>query len=151
MRTDLAFSKFAVGDEDLALIKSKAHEQVEAGDRGGTCSRGNQSVRLCEKCASVMMCADLAAPSRIPPTVMPPPVPLLDECNLPPNAVVLDVATGPGTVARVAAKRVGPGGRVVAADISRPILDVANSKPSSPDPAPITYIESPAAPLGGRS
>jgi len=38
---------------------------------------------------------------------------LLDECNLGPNAVVLDVATGPGTVARVTAKRIGPGGRVV--------------------------------------
>jgi ubiquinone/menaquinone biosynthesis C-methylase UbiE len=76
---------------------------------------------------------------------------LLDECNLCPNAVVLDVATGPGTVSRVAAKRIGPGGRVVATDISRPMLDVANSKPSSPDSAPITYIESPAAPLGVES
>src|SRR5262249_25420057 len=76
---------------------------------------------------------------------------LLDECNLRPNAVVLDVATGPGTVARLAAKRIGPSGRVVATDISRPMLDVANSKPSSPDAAPITYIESPAAPLGVES
>ena len=73
---------------------------------------------------------------------------LLDECNLRPNAAVLHVATGPGTVARVAGKRIGPGGRVVATDISRPTLDVANSKPSLPDAAPITYIESPAAPLG---
>jgi SAM-dependent methyltransferase len=76
---------------------------------------------------------------------------LLDECNLRPNEVVLDVATGPGTVARIAAKRIGPGGRVVATDISRPMLEVANSKPSSPDSAPITYIESPAAPLGVES
>ena len=76
---------------------------------------------------------------------------LVDECNLRPNAIVLDVATGPGTVARVAAKRVGPGGRVVATDISLPMLDVADSKPSSPASAPITYIQSPAAPLGARS
>ena len=76
---------------------------------------------------------------------------LLDECNLRPNAVVLDVATGPGTVARLAAKRIGSPGRVVATDISRPMLDVANSKPSLPDSAPITYIESPAAPLGVES
>lgn len=76
---------------------------------------------------------------------------LLQECNLRPSAVVLDVATGPGTVARVAAKRIGPGGRVVATDISRQMLDVANSKPPSPDSAPITYIESPAAPLGVES
>jgi ubiquinone/menaquinone biosynthesis C-methylase UbiE len=73
---------------------------------------------------------------------------LLDECNLGPSAVILDVATGPGTVARLAAKHIGPGGRVVATDISRPMLDVANSKSPSPDSAPITYIESPAAPLG---
>src|SRR5262249_257778 len=32
-----------------------------------------------------------------------------------------------------------------------PMLDVATSKPSSPDSAPITYIESPAAPLGVES
>lgn len=76
---------------------------------------------------------------------------LLDECNLRPNTIVLDVATGPGTVARLAAKRIGPSGRVVATDISRPMLDVANSKPSLPDSAPITYIESPAAPLGVES
>jgi ubiquinone/menaquinone biosynthesis C-methylase UbiE len=76
---------------------------------------------------------------------------LLDECNLRPNAVVLDVATGPGTVARLVAKRIGSGGRVVAIDISRPMLDVATSKPSSPDSAPIIYIESPAAPLGVES
>ena len=76
---------------------------------------------------------------------------LVDECNLRPNAVVLGVATGPATVARVAAKRSGPGGRVVATDISRPMLEVANSKPSSPDSAPITYIEAPAAPLGVES
>jgi SAM-dependent methyltransferase len=59
---------------------------------------------------------------------------LLDECNLGPSAVILDVATGPGTVARLAAKHIGPGGRVVATDISRPMLDVANSKSPSPDP-----------------
>lgn len=73
---------------------------------------------------------------------------MLNECNLGPNAVVLDVATGPGTVARLAAKRIGPGGRVVATDISRPMLDVANSKPVLAGRAPIAYIESPAAPLG---
>src|SRR5262249_57710043 len=46
----------------------------------------------------------------------------------------------------------GPSGRrVVATDISRPMLDVANSKPSLPDAAPIIYIESSAAPLGVES
>jgi ubiquinone/menaquinone biosynthesis C-methylase UbiE len=72
---------------------------------------------------------------------------LLDDCRLQKSAVVLDVATGPGTMARLAAKRIGRGGRVVATDISRPMLDVARSKPAFLDAAPITYIESPAAPL----
>ena len=76
---------------------------------------------------------------------------LLDYADPQRSAVVLDVATGPGTVARLAARRIGPGGRVVAADISRPMLDVANSKPSLPDAAPISYIESPAAPLAVES
>jgi ubiquinone/menaquinone biosynthesis C-methylase UbiE len=76
---------------------------------------------------------------------------LLDDADLHRSTVVLDVATGPGTVARLAARRIGPGGRVVAADISRPMLDVANSKPSLPNAAPITYIESPAAPLAVES
>jgi ubiquinone/menaquinone biosynthesis C-methylase UbiE len=76
---------------------------------------------------------------------------LLDQTDLDRDAVVLDVATGPGTVARLAATRIGPAGRVVAADISRPMLNVANSKPSLPGAAPITYIESPAAPLAVES
>ena len=76
---------------------------------------------------------------------------LLNEFDLDRGAVVLDVATGPGTVARIAAQRVGPYGRVVAADISRPMLDVARSKPSPPGAAPISYIESPATPLAVES
>jgi ubiquinone/menaquinone biosynthesis C-methylase UbiE len=76
---------------------------------------------------------------------------LLDDADLQRNAAVLDVATGPGTVARLAAGRIGSGGRVVAADISRPMLDVANSKPPLPNAAPITYVESPAAPLAVES
>jgi ubiquinone/menaquinone biosynthesis C-methylase UbiE len=72
---------------------------------------------------------------------------LLDEAGLRSGEAVLDVATGPGTVARLAAQRVGPRGRVVATDISQPMLDVARRKPALPDSAPITYVESPAAPL----
>jgi ubiquinone/menaquinone biosynthesis C-methylase UbiE len=75
----------------------------------------------------------------------------LNEFDLDRGAVVLDVATGPGTVARLAVQRVGPHGRVVAADFSRPMLDVTKSKPSPLDGAPITYIKSPAAPLAVES
>jgi SAM-dependent methyltransferase len=47
---------------------------------------------------------------------------LLDEVDLRPGESVLDVATGPGTVARLAAMRLGARGRVVATDIAQPML-----------------------------
>ena len=53
---------------------------------------------------------------------------------------VLDVATGPGTVARLAASALGPDGRVVASDISAAMLAVAASKPVDPAWAPIEYL-----------
>ena len=77
---------------------------------------------------------------------------LLDEARLRPGDCVLDVATGPGTVARLAAQRgVGPSGRITGADISEPMLDIARSKPHASNAAPIEYLQSPAAPLGARS
>jgi ubiquinone/menaquinone biosynthesis C-methylase UbiE len=72
---------------------------------------------------------------------------LLDEVNLRPGEAVLDVATGPGTVARLAAARLGSQGRVVAADIALPMLDIARAKPVIASAASIEYVESPAAPL----
>jgi SAM-dependent methyltransferase len=42
--------------------------------------------------------------------------------NLEPDQVVLDVASGTGVVARAAARVVGPGGRVIASDISSAML-----------------------------
>ena len=72
---------------------------------------------------------------------------LLDEVNLRPGEAVLDVATGPGTVARLAAARLGPRGRVVATDIAPLMLDIAKAKPAIAGAAPIEYLESPAAPL----
>ena len=60
---------------------------------------------------------------------------------------VLDVATGPGTVARIAAVQVGSRGRVTAADISPHMLRVAQAKRAAPYAGPITFVESPAAPL----
>ena len=73
---------------------------------------------------------------------------LLDEADLRPGESVLDVATGPGTVARLAAVRVGAKGRVVATDIAQPMLDIAKAKGQpSAVAAPIDYLYSPAAPL----
>ena len=72
---------------------------------------------------------------------------LLDEAKLKKGQAVIDVATGPGTVARLAAPRLGPKGRITATDISRPMLDIARAKPALTGVAPIEYVESPAAPL----
>ena len=72
---------------------------------------------------------------------------LLDEVNLRPGEAVLDVATGPGTVARLAAVKLGSQGRVVAIDIALPMLDIARAKPEVAGAAQIEYVESPAAPL----
>ncbi|HTZ07439.1 MAG TPA: methyltransferase domain-containing protein [Acidimicrobiales bacterium] len=64
---------------------------------------------------------------------------LLGRVRLRPGQAVLDVATGPGTVARLAAAEVGPEGRVVATDISPAMLAVAEAKPCDPAWAPIDY------------
>ena len=72
---------------------------------------------------------------------------LLDEANLQSGEAVLDVATGPGTVARLAAVRVGPRGRVVAIDIAQPMLDIARGKAPLADAAAIEYQQSPATQL----
>ncbi len=72
---------------------------------------------------------------------------LLDYVGLQPGETVVDVATGPGTVARLAAQRVGSQGRIIATDISPAMLEIARSKPSPSGAAPIDYVESGAAPL----
>jgi len=61
-----------------------------------------------------------------------------------PGDAVLDVATGPGTVARPAAAMAGPSGRVTGVDLSGAMLDVARSFPAEAGSAPIEYLESPA-------
>jgi ubiquinone/menaquinone biosynthesis C-methylase UbiE len=72
---------------------------------------------------------------------------LLDAVKVAPGDHVLDVATGPGTVARPAAARAGRTGRVVACDISPAMLEVGRRKPAEQGAAPISWVESPAAPL----
>jgi SAM-dependent methyltransferase len=69
---------------------------------------------------------------------------LLEEVGVAPREAVLDVATGPGTVARLAATRAGQSGRVTACDLSPAMLAVATAKPGLDGAAPITYIECPA-------
>jgi len=72
---------------------------------------------------------------------------LLEQANLRAGESVLDVATGPGTVARLAAEEVRSNGRVVAADISAAMIEIARRKPRQPGAAEIHYVVSPAAPL----
>ncbi len=72
---------------------------------------------------------------------------LLDTVSLPEGGSVLDVATGPGTVARLAATRAGAAGRVVASDVSGPMLALARARPADPGAAGIDWVEAPATAL----
>src|SRR6202165_5567933 len=72
---------------------------------------------------------------------------LLERAGLRPGEAVLDIATGPGTVARLAAGRVGPMGRVGGADLSEAMIAIAKAKSPSVGAATIEYLVSPAAPL----
>ena len=72
---------------------------------------------------------------------------LLARIPLTPGSTLLDVACGPGTVARRAAVALGPTGRVLACDVSAPMLALLAAKPAPPDAAPITRVECPATAL----
>ena len=69
---------------------------------------------------------------------------LLDEVGVSTGLEALDIACGPGTVARRIATRLGPSGRVTACDLSAAMLEVAAAKPPLNDAAPITYRQCPA-------
>lgn len=76
---------------------------------------------------------------------------LLQQVKLKPGDMILDVGTGPGTIARAAASKVGPSGLVFAIDQSKPMLDVARAKSAPACAARIEYLQSPAVPLPGSS
>ncbi len=69
---------------------------------------------------------------------------LLDELAIETGERVLDVACGPGSVARVAADRVGTPGRVIGCDLSPAMLEIAEAKPPLDGSGPISYREAPA-------
>jgi len=73
---------------------------------------------------------------------------LVSRAGLQPGWSVLDVASGPGPVARLAATAVGPGGRVVASDISEPMLALAAARPAPAGAAPIEFVACPASQTG---
>jgi ubiquinone/menaquinone biosynthesis C-methylase UbiE len=70
---------------------------------------------------------------------------LADRAGIRPGYRVLDVASGLGPVARLAAQTAGPGGLVVASDISGAMLTAAAAWPVLPGWAPIEYLECPAS------
>jgi ubiquinone/menaquinone biosynthesis C-methylase UbiE len=70
---------------------------------------------------------------------------LVGHAYLQPGWSVLDVASGLGPVARRAAAVVGPAGRVVATDISEPMLALAAARPVPAGWAPIEYLPGPAS------
>jgi SAM-dependent methyltransferase len=73
---------------------------------------------------------------------------MLDKVNPESGQAVLDVACGTGTVSRLAAQRVGPHGRVTGCDLSPAMLDLARSKASIDESAPIEYLQRSAGELG---
>jgi ubiquinone/menaquinone biosynthesis C-methylase UbiE len=72
---------------------------------------------------------------------------LLARLGLQAGQAVLDVATGPGTLARQAAALVGPTGKVTGADMSPPMLAQAKAQPPVPGGAPLEYVEASALQL----
>jgi SAM-dependent methyltransferase len=98
-------------------------------------------------CFSVSSVAGVYEDIYVPRIFIPWAKPLLERAALRAGEAVLDIATGPGTVARLAAEQVGPKGRVVGADLSDAMIAIARAKPPGPGAARIEFIVSPCAPL----
>jgi len=75
---------------------------------------------------------------------------LIARASLKPGCCVLDVASGLGPVARLAAEAAGPGGRVVASDISPAMLAAASARPRGPGWATIEYLQCPASAIAAE-
>src|ERR1700730_3597108 len=75
----------------------------------------------------------------VPPIFIPCAGGRLGRAGLQKGEAVLDVATGPGTVARLAAERVGTQGLVVGADFSEAMIAIARSKPHAARAASVGY------------
>jgi len=72
---------------------------------------------------------------------------LVDRAGVARGAAVLDVACGTGVVTRAAARRAGPVGSVIGADLGEPTLAVARSRAVGEAAAPIDYLRADAAEL----
>jgi len=78
---------------------------------------------------------------------------LIEAVGVRSGAEVLDVASGTGVVARMAATRAGSSGRVVASDVSGAMLEHAATVSAPAGSAPIEYVEASVTelPLDDRS
>ena len=72
---------------------------------------------------------------------------LVDAAQLAVGERILDVACGTGVVARIAAERVGPKGRVIGIDLNPGMIAVARSLPI-PGATPMAWLERSALDLG---
>lgn len=70
---------------------------------------------------------------------------VLDLADLKPGAQVLDVGCGSGASSAAAAQRVGPEGRVLGVDISRPMLDAAKAQAAASDLQNLDFVEADAS------
>ena len=64
----------------------------------------------------------------VPPVTLPWALDLVERVGVEAGDRVLDVACGTGAVARVAAERVGEGGRIVGVDVNSAMVDVARAR-----------------------
>jgi ubiquinone/menaquinone biosynthesis C-methylase UbiE len=67
---------------------------------------------------------------------------LLDALDIRPGESLLDIACGPGTVAKEAATRIGDGGIVIGTDVSTEMLEVARA--TTPAAARVRYEAAPS-------
>jgi ubiquinone/menaquinone biosynthesis C-methylase UbiE len=82
------------------------------------------------------------------PAIFGPWAPILVEFAAPkPGERVVDIACGTGVVAKAAAERVGPAGRVVGVDLNPGMLAIARSQSGSSTAAPIEWHEASAEAL----
>jgi SAM-dependent methyltransferase len=100
-----------------------AHSSPEGNDATSACSPGRREAMA----LNPRRCARSYQQFTVPVLLRPWAAKLVQTANPSRNCCVLDLACGTGVAARIAAKTLGPGGKVVGIDRSAPMLSVARS------------------------